>query len=185
MNKKPKNGLADPAKLRPMTKDDDSAVQVVIETPKGSRNKFAFDAKLGVFKLKKVLPEGMVFPYDFGFVPSTKGEDGDPVDVLILMDEPAYPGCLIECRIVGVLEGKQTEEGETYRNDRFIAVSVQSHKHTDIQDLSDLNKNFLKELGTFFEQYHKMYGSKYKYVGQKGAKAARKMLKGQIIKRAA
>lgn len=86
MKNKPKNGMADPTKLRPIDKDDDLAVQVVIETPKGSRNKFAYDPKLGVFKLKRVLPEGMVFPYEFGFVPSTKAEDGDPVDVLILMD---------------------------------------------------------------------------------------------------
>lgn len=185
MKKKPKNGMSDPTILKPVDKEHPESVQVVIETPRGSRNKFAFDPKLGVFKLKKVLPEGMVFPYEFGFVPSTKADDGDPTDVLVLMDEPAYPGCLIECRIVGVMEGKQTQDGETFRNDRYIAVSVESHKTSDIKDISDLNKNFINELESFFEQYHKLYGSKYKCIGQKGAKAARRMLKGQILKRAA
>jgi inorganic pyrophosphatase len=185
MKKKPKNGMADPTMLRPLAKDDPDTVQVVVETPKGSHNKFAYDPKLGVFKLKKVLPEGMVFPYEFGFVPSTKAEDGDPVDVLILMDEPAYPGCLIECRVVGVLEGKQTEDGETFRNDRFIAVSVHSHKHMDVHDLSDLPTKFIEELEMFFEQYHKLDGSKYKCIGQKGAKDAKKMIKAQVVKKAA
>jgi inorganic pyrophosphatase len=85
-------------------------VKVIIETPKGSRNKFKYDPALRMFKLSKVLPEGMVFPYDFGFVPSTKGDDGDPVDVLVLMDEPTFPGCLLECRLVGVLEAGQEEK---------------------------------------------------------------------------
>src|SRR5262252_5677838 len=75
------------------------AIQVVIETPKGSRNKYAYDPKVGLFRLKKALPAGMAFPYDFGFVPSTLADDGDPVDVLVLMDEPAFPGCLLKCRI--------------------------------------------------------------------------------------
>jgi inorganic pyrophosphatase len=185
MKNKPKNGMADPTMLRPLAKDDPDTVQVVVETPKGSHNKFAYDPKLGVFKLKKVLPEGMVFPYEFGFVPSTKAEDGDPVDVLILMDEPAYPGCLIECRVVGVLEGKQSEDGETFRNDRFIAVSVHSHKHMDVHDLSDLPTKFIEELEMFFEQYHKLDGSKYKCIGQNGAKDAKKMIKAQVVKKAA
>jgi inorganic pyrophosphatase len=83
-----KNGLADPTRLKPFDSDDKQMLRVVIETPKGSRNKFAFDPEEHIFELKKVLPAGMTFPYDFGFVPSTKADDGDPVDVLVLMDEP-------------------------------------------------------------------------------------------------
>ena len=101
-------------------------MKVIIETPKGSRNKFKYDPDLRMFKLSKVLPEGMVFPYDFGFVPSTKGEDGDPVDVLVLMDEPTFPGCLLECRLVGVLEAEQEEEKKKKQNPRLIAVAKQS-----------------------------------------------------------
>jgi inorganic pyrophosphatase len=91
-NGSPKKALADPTRLRPHDLDDKKLIQVIIETPKGSRNKYAFDAKQKVFQLKKVLPAGMAFPYDFGFVPSTEADDGDPVDVLVLMDEPAFPG---------------------------------------------------------------------------------------------
>lgn len=87
--------LADPSRLRPLDEDNTEVIRVVIETPKGSRNKYAFDPKEKVFELKKVLPAGMDFPYDFGFVPSTKADDGDPVDVLVLMDEPAFTGCVI------------------------------------------------------------------------------------------
>ena len=90
-----KNGLADPIQLKPFDSDDKQLLRVVIETPKGSRNKFAFNPKEHIFELKKVLPAGMEFPYDFGFVPSTKADDGDPVDVLVLMDEPAFPGCAL------------------------------------------------------------------------------------------
>jgi inorganic pyrophosphatase len=182
--KKSKRALAAPTLLKSFDKEK-GTIQVVVETPRGCRNKFAYDPDRGIFQLKKVLPEGMTFPHDFGFVPSTKGEDGDPVDVLILMDEPAYPGCLIECRIVGVIEGRQKEEGETFRNDRFLGVSVVSHTHSNIRDLSDLNPNFLAELENFFEQYHKLDGSKYKCIGKKGARAAKRLLKSQMVKRAA
>ena len=86
------NGNHDLSRISTFDPEDDRLVNVVIETPRGSRNKFAYDEKLGVIRLKKVLPAGMDFPYDFGFVPSTKGDDGDPLDALLLMDEPAHPG---------------------------------------------------------------------------------------------
>ena len=99
--------LADPSRLSPIDADDKLTIQVIIETPKGSRNKYAFDPEQKIFQLMKVLPAGMAFPYDFGFIPSTLAEDGDPTDVLVLMDEPAFPGCLLKCRVVGVIEGEQ------------------------------------------------------------------------------
>jgi len=89
---------------------------VGIETPKGSRNKYAFDEKQKIFALKKVLPAGMAFPYDFGFIPSTIAEDGDPVDVLALMDEPGAVGCLLQCRGVGIIEGEQGKKKDAERN---------------------------------------------------------------------
>src|ERR1700694_401208 len=115
-----KEGVADPSRLAFFDKNED--VQVIIETPKGSRNKYAWDPKQRVFTLKKVLPEGMVFPHDFGFIPSTRGQDGDPIDVLVLMDQPAFTGCLVPSRLGGVFEGEQTEDGKTERNDRLLAV---------------------------------------------------------------
>src|SRR5919107_916909 len=101
-------------------------LHVVIDTPKDSRNKYKFDEKLGVFKLGGVLPVGAFFPFDFGYIPNTRGGDGDPLDVLVLMDEPAFVGCLIPSRLIGVIEADQTEGGRTLRNDRLIAVAAHS-----------------------------------------------------------
>lgn len=102
-------------------------LNTIIETPKGSRNKFDYDEEQGVFKLGGVLPVGASFPFDFGFVPSTLGEDGDPRDVPVLMDEPAFAGCLVPSRLLGVIEAEQTErDSHTERNDRFIAVASKS-----------------------------------------------------------
>src|SRR6476619_402901 len=99
-------GMAKLSRLKPFGSNDKQMLRVVIETPKGSRNKFAFDSEQDIFELKKVLPTGMAFPYDFGFVPSTEADDGDPVDVLVLMAEPAIAVCLLSCSPVGVIEGE-------------------------------------------------------------------------------
>jgi inorganic pyrophosphatase len=109
-NGRPTGALADPSQLRSLDQDDRDIIQVVIETPKGSRNKYAFDPAQKVFELKKVLPAGMAFPYDFGFIPRTTAEDGDPVDVLVLMDEPAFPGCVLKCRLIGIIQGEQSNK---------------------------------------------------------------------------
>ncbi len=76
--------------------------RAIIETPKGCRNKFDYDQDTGLFKLGGLLPEGMMFPFDFGFIPSTLAPDGDPVDILVLMDAPAHVGCLLDVRVIGV-----------------------------------------------------------------------------------
>ena len=145
-----KNGLADPTRLKPFDADDKQLLRVVIETPKGSRNKFAFDPDDHIFELKKVLPTGMTFPYDFGFVPSTKADDGDPIDVLVLMDEPAFPGCVLSCRPIGVIEGEQEDKQGKERNDRIIAIEQDAHSWADIKTINDLGKQFCRELEEFF-----------------------------------
>src|SRR5436190_11278322 len=124
--------LIDPSRLPPVDSDDRDIIHVVIETPKGSRNKYAFDPDERIFMLKKVLPVGMAFPYDFGFIPSTKADDGDPVDVLVLMDEPAFPGCLLNCRPIGIIEGEQHEKKRTERNDRVVAIEAANHGYAHI-----------------------------------------------------
>jgi inorganic pyrophosphatase len=174
---KKKGSFANPAKLVALVPKRHDRVQVVIETPKGSRNKYAFDPDQRVFKLKKVLPEGMVFPHDFGFIPSTRAEDGDPIDVLILMDEPAFSGCLVEARIVGIIEGEQTKNGETERNDRLLAVAESSHTHSDVKSIKDLNDSLLREIETFFVNYHSNDGEKFKVLACKGPAPALRRLK--------
>src|SRR5271170_7832775 len=150
------NGLADPSRLTPLDEDDKQTIQVIIETPKGSRNKYAFDPKQKIFQLMKVLPAGMAFPYDFGFVPSTLAEDGDATDVLVLMDEPAFPGCLLKCRIVGIIEGKQGDKKKAIRNDRIVAIEQDNHSFADIRHVKDLGKEFVDELEQFFVNYHSL-----------------------------
>jgi inorganic pyrophosphatase len=173
-----RGSLGDPSRLKPIVNDDDDEIiKVVIETPKGSRNKFAFDPKERTFTLKKVLPAGMTFPYDFGFVPSTKAEDGDPTDVLVLMDEPAFPGCVLECRLIGVIEGEQGTGKKAERNDRVIAVEVENHSWADIKHVDDLGKKFLKELEEFFVNYHQLTGKEYRVLDVKGPGAARRCVK--------
>ena len=176
-----KNGrrgaLADPSKLKPVDSDHKKLLRVVVETPKGSRNKFAFDPDEHIFELKKVLPAGMTFPYDFGFVPSTEADDGDPIDVLVLMDEPAFPGCVLTCRPIGVIEGEQGDGKDTERNDRIIAVEQDAHSWADIKTIDDLGKEFCRELEEFFVNYHKLTGKQYRVLGIKSPNQARKMVK--------
>jgi inorganic pyrophosphatase len=155
-------------------------LRVVIETPKGSRNKFAFDPKEHIFALKKVLPAGMTFPYDFGFVPSTEAGDGDPVDVLVLMDEPAFPGCVLTCRPIGVIEGEQGEKKDAERNDRIVAVEQDAHSWADIKTVDDLGKQFCHELEQFFVNYHKLSGKQYRVLDVKGPDQARRLVKSGL-----
>jgi inorganic pyrophosphatase len=170
--------LADPTRLRPSADEDKELIQVVIETPKGSRNKYAFDPEKKIFKLKRVLPAGMAFPYDFGFIPSTKAEDGDPVDVLVLMDEPAFPGCLLTCRVIGVIEGEQKdkESKNKKRNDRIVAITEQNHSFSDIRHIDDLGDQFCKELENFFVDYHKLAREQYQVLCARGPKTAKKLI---------
>jgi len=153
-------------------------IDIVIETPKGCRNKYAYDDELKAFRLKKILPAGAMFPFDFGFIPDTKGEDGDPLDVLVIMDEPMYPGCVVECRIVGALKAKQTEKNKkTEENDRLIAVSVVSSRYSDVNELKDLNKNLLNEIEHFFISYNEQEGKKFEPQGWADSKEALKLIK--------
>jgi inorganic pyrophosphatase len=158
------------------------SLRVVVETPKNCRNKFAYDPELGMYTLRTVLAEGMKFPYDFGFVPQTKDEDGDPTDVLLLMDEPAFTGCIVEARIIGVIQAEQTEDGKTVRNDRVLAVATESHSHADIKSPKDLNSKMMKELEDFFVAYNKAKGKKFKLLGVKDADTAMKLIKKTRVK---
>jgi inorganic pyrophosphatase len=168
--------MAAPGTLQPFDKKSGD-LNVIVETPRGSRNKYKFDEDLRLYLVKKVLPAGMSFPYDFGFIPGTRGEDDDPLDVLILMDVPAYPGCLVCCRPIGVIEAEQTDEhGETHRNDRVIAVFEKAHDYNDLKSVSDMNQNLLKELQEFFVNYNKVQGRKFKLLGCRGPAHARKLI---------
>ena len=153
---------------------------VIIETPRGSQNKFAYDEKLKAFCLHKTLPMGTVFPFDFGFIPKTKGADGDPLDILVIMEEPVYPGCVVPTRLLGILEAQQTEkDGKTMRNDRLVGVSECSVLYKDIKKIEDLNKSMVREIENFFKDYNKHENKKFKVVDWKGRKKALKSITSQ------
>ena len=163
--------------------DSEDRLNVIIDTPKGSRNKFEYDEEYGVFKLGGVLPAGAIFPFDFGFVPSTTGGDGDPLDVLVLMDEPTFVGCLVSARLIGVIEAEQTEEGETTRNDRLIAVAAESRNHRDVNSLDQINENLAAEIEHFFVSYNAIKGKEFKPLGRFGPGGAQKVVaEGQKLK---
>lgn len=155
-------------------------LHVISETPKGSRNKYSYDKELGLFRLKKVLPAGAVFPFDFGSIPSTLGEDGDPLDVLLLMDEPAFPGCLVEARLLGVMEAAQTKNGKTERNDRFIATARKMKGLCQPASLKGLSDDILEQIEHFFVSYNAIEGKKFRLLRLSDESAARKLIaKGQ------
>jgi inorganic pyrophosphatase len=151
-------------------------LNAIIDTPKGSRNKFKFDAEHGLFMLSGVLPAGAVFPFDFGYLPSTVGGDGDPLDVLVLMDEPAFVGCLVPSRLIGVIQADQTEGHKTTRNDRLIAVAATSRNHRDIQSLDQINDNLVREIEYFFISYNTVKGKTFTPRGRFGPDRARQVV---------
>jgi inorganic pyrophosphatase len=152
-----------------------SSFDVVVETPKGSAEKYDYIPNTPFFKMSKILPSGMVFPYDFGFIPKTKGEDGDPLDVIIISEFNSFPGVIIECRIIGGMKAEQSkgeDSKEMIRNDRFIAIPKCSNIFQDVHEVKDLPKQVMKELEAFFVEYNKLEGKKFKALNTMNAKAS-------------
>lgn len=147
-------------------------VNVVVETPAGSRNKFKFDEELGFFLLHKKLPVGAAFPFDFGFVPGTRAEDGDPLDVMILGDEATFTGCLVTVRLLGIIEAHQRGSGSTIRNDRLIGTAETPKIRPDQRSLSDLPSKVLDQVEHFFIAYNQFEGRVFVPLRRRGPKVA-------------
>ncbi len=129
---------------------DDGDLQVVIETPRGSGTKFKYRPDVDLFTLHRALPRGLLFPHAFGFVPSTRGEDGDPLDVLFLSETDVFPGCLARARLVGVIKAMQKENGQTAATDRLIAVDPLSLAWSRTRRIGDIPGEWLAEIENFF-----------------------------------
>src|SRR5690242_12726155 len=168
--------MATPVNELPAVDPDSGRLNVVVETPRGCRNKYKYDAEHGQWRLSKVLPQGMSFPSDFGFIPSTQAEDGDPLDVLLLMDEPAFPGCVVPARLIGVLEAEQTEKGKTVRNDRLVAVVETPYNPAEYHSLEEVNRQRLDEIEDFFVAYNKVEGRQFKPLARHGADRGRELV---------
>ncbi|ETZ24184.1 inorganic diphosphatase [Pedobacter sp. V48] len=149
------------------------AVTVIIETPKGSGQKYDYDPQTGKMKLKKVMPLGLVFPFDFGFIPGTVGGDGDPLDVLVVSEVSAFSGCVMDCRIIGAFKVVQQEpNGERIRNDRLIAVPEVSQRYADVMALRDLSKTIVEQAVAFFTSYNQQAGKKFEVLEKLSAARA-------------
>jgi inorganic pyrophosphatase len=155
---------------------DDGAIRAVIETPMGSFNKYDYDPTLDVFELKDVLPRGSEFPFDFGFFPSTLGEDGDPVDALVLSDRGLETGIVLQARLIGVIEFEDLKDGKTTRNDRLVVVPTCSVIYAKIKSLEDLPAALVEQIESFFELDAFFKGKKRRFLGRGDAKQADKLL---------
>jgi inorganic pyrophosphatase len=158
-----------------------SELRVVVETPKGARNKYKYNEEKGFFELRKILPAGAVFPFDFGFVPSTRGEDGDPLDILILLEEPVFTGCVVGARLLGVIEAEQTSKEEgTQRNDRLIAVPSCSGEHDAYKSIEDVGEVLLRQIEHFFVSYNVIEGNQFSVLGRRGPERAEELIERGI-----
>lgn len=157
---------------------DDGCWRAVVEAPAGSRNKLKWQPSLGAMELHAVLPLGTAFPYDFGFIPSTQGQDGDPLDVLLFMDEPAPPGTVVPCRVLGVILARQkpASGGKAERNDRLLAVARNSHRYAHWKKMADITPMVLDEVERFFVFYNAQKDVRFEPLGRAGATEAKRLL---------
>ena len=156
---------------------DKAHIYAVVETPRGSSCKLEFDPKLGVFTLAKPLMAGLTYPYDWGFVPSTKADDGDPLDVLVIHDSATYPGLVLRCKPIGILEVVQMAKGKKERNDRLFAVPDRAPFEGDLLDVRRLPSRAVEELEQFFSATDALEAKQLKFLGWHGPGRAIKMIK--------
>ncbi len=167
-----------------MSKHNARTIDVVIDTPRGSRNKYKHDKKLGGFRLAGILPAGHSFPYDFGSIPGTKGGDGDALDVLVLIDEPTFVGCHVKCRLIGGIRAEQTERyGRVERNDRLLAVAVKSIEYKPVETITDLTDELLSQIEHFFVSYNESKGKKFEPKGRFDIAEAADIVAGSRLKK--
>jgi len=146
-----------------------ASVLAFIEIPKGSRNKYEFDKKLGAFKLDRVLYSSVHYPTDYGYIPDTLWEDGDPLDILVMVSEPTFPGCLIDARPIGGLD-MSDEKGSDFK---VLAVAENDPRYENICSLQDLPEHLLKEIANFFETYKILEEKETQILGWHNAEESR------------
>lgn len=162
--------------------DESGRLQAVIDTPKGSRAKYKLESGDGVLRLSKLLPRGCVFPYNFGFIPGTTGEDGDALDILVLGDEPLWPGCALSVRAIGAVRAMQTDaDGTRARNDRLIGVVENDFNPAELHDISQLHPAVVEQIEDFFIHYNQALGRRFEPDERAGAEAALSLVKSAAV----
>ncbi len=145
---------------------------IVVEVPKGSRNKYEYNKKLEAINLDRVLYSTLHYPGEYGMVPRTFYDDNDPLDALMLMDEPTYPGCVIDAKPIGLL--KMLDSGEA--DDKVLCVPLNDPKYAEFDDLKDVPSHVLKEIAHFFEVYKRLEGKETNILGWEGADVAKERI---------
>jgi inorganic pyrophosphatase len=137
-------------------------VKAMVECPKGINHKLEYDPMDGHFNLTKILPAGLTFPFDYGFIPDTRGKDGDPLDIIIVSEISSFPGCMINCRIIGSLAAEQTErDGKKVRNDLYIGIPLVSQLFAGVTETAHLSEAIIDQLIAFFQNYNEQAGKKF------------------------
>jgi len=150
-------------------------VHVVVETPRGARAKLTFDPELKTFVLSKALMLGLSYPYDWGFIPSTRAEDGDPLDAMVIHDAATTPGLVLRCKLIGVLQTMQKTKHDRIRNDRVIAVPENSHRERELHGVQELPPALKQELEKFFVATDELEAKTLKFLGWQGPAHAKKL----------
>lgn len=157
-------------------RDAKGELQAVVETPRGSDIKFSFEVGTQVFGISKFLTAGLVFPCDFGFLPSTRAEDGDPLDIMVLHDSGTFPGLVMRVRPIGVLAIEQKEPGKNLRNDRIVAVPSDAERARKLKQIEDLGTDLLKQLEVFLRETDEWENKEIKFLGWKKAGTADRLI---------
>ena len=151
-------------------------LNVIVEIPQGSRNKYEYDKTLNCFRLDRALHSPVYYPGDYGFVPQTLAEDGDPLDVLILVIQPTFPGCLVVCRPIGIL--KMIDDG--LPDDKILAVPVGEPAYHDVYTQTQVFPHTLRTISHFFETYKALEGKSTSTHGWEDAASARRSITDSI-----
>lgn len=151
-------------------------VHVVVEIPKGSRNKVEYDAGLGAFRLDRVLYSPIHYPGDYGFIPSTLSADGDALDILVLVSEPTFTGCVLSARPIGML--RMTDEKGS--DEKILAVPHKDPRYTEVVGLSDLGSHLVREIEHFFEVYKALEGKETAVLGWEGVERGFEVIEGAM-----
>jgi inorganic pyrophosphatase len=155
--------------------NEDGSVNAIIETPRGSAIKYSYSSKSHLFRAKRTLHHGMVFPFNFGFVPGTLGADGDPFDILLLDEAPMVCGCLVRTRLLAVIEAEQTENGKVVRNDRVLAIAIDEETPPEFVSVP-LDDAQVKQIVFFFASYNKINGKDFKALRTGDARDAERLV---------
>lgn len=146
----------------------DGWIEAMIEIPRGSRNKYEFDHQRGILRLDRVLYSSMHYPTDYGFIPGTLALDGDPLDVLVIVEEPTVPGCHVRVRPIGTLY-MADEKGV---DEKILGVPVDDPRFSGISQLADLAQHWTKEIAAFFTTYKELQGAQTEVRGWQEADEA-------------